>query len=289
VTLVWTPGYDDGSTYTPGKLVLKKEFIPESYMYEFPSQYPIWTPANITTALWLDANDEPSVTQSSNLVSQWDDKSGNGRHISQSTVARRPAYQTNTLNSKAVIKFSTAGTSDILTTSSSGASGVANISFVALFKYVSVTSDDAVIWFGSETANAGRILIRPNAGSNYRFDTYTQGATSNLAIDVGNFHFVTAVQNGQSVSMWRDGVADSTLPRTISGSIANIGTNLFALGGAATANGAFSNCEIAEAVFFYSAVSTDTRQRVEGYLAHKWGLTANLPSDHPYKTVGPTP
>jgi hypothetical protein len=25
VTLVWTPGYDDGSTYTPGKLVLKKE------------------------------------------------------------------------------------------------------------------------------------------------------------------------------------------------------------------------------------------------------------------------
>jgi hypothetical protein len=28
VTLVWTPGYDDGSTYTPGKLVLKKESVP---------------------------------------------------------------------------------------------------------------------------------------------------------------------------------------------------------------------------------------------------------------------
>ena len=25
MTLVWTPGYDDGSTYTPGKLVLKKD------------------------------------------------------------------------------------------------------------------------------------------------------------------------------------------------------------------------------------------------------------------------
>ena len=26
-----------------------------------------------------------------------------------------------------------------------------------------------------------------------------------------------------------------------------------------------------------------TRQRVEGYLAHRWGLAANLPADHPYK------
>ncbi len=25
-----------------------------------------------------------------------------------------------------------------------------------------------------------------------------------------------------------------------------------------------------------------------GYLAHKWGLEANLPSDHPYKSTAPT-
>ena len=25
----------------------------------------------------------------------------------------------------------------------------------------------------------------------------------------------------------------------------------------------------------------------EGYLAHKWGLTANLPGDHPYKANEP--
>jgi hypothetical protein len=31
------------------------------------------------------------------------------------------------------------------------------------------------------------------------------------------------------------------------------------------------------------------RQKLEGYLAHKWGLGANLPVDHPYKTVGPKP
>ena len=31
------------------------------------------------------------------------------------------------------------------------------------------------------------------------------------------------------------------------------------------------------------------RQKLEGYLAHKWGLTASLPNDHPYKVNVPTP
>jgi hypothetical protein len=28
-------------------------------------------------------------------------------------------------------------------------------------------------------------------------------------------------------------------------------------------------------------------QRVEGYLAHKWGLVARLPSTHPYRKFRP--
>ena len=34
--------------------------------------------------------------------------------------------------------------------------------------------------------------------------------------------------------------------------------------------------------------ATDDRQRIEGYLAHKWGSTALLPADHPYKSSAPT-
>ena len=30
------------------------------------------------------------------------------------------------------------------------------------------------------------------------------------------------------------------------------------------------------------------REKIEGYLAHKHGLTGNLPSAHPYKTNAPT-
>jgi len=37
-----------------------------------------------------------------------------------------------------------------------------------------------------------------------------------------------------------------------------------------------------------TSVNTDTdREKIEGYLAHKWGLTSDLPSIHPYKTTAP--
>jgi len=35
------------------------------------------------------------------------------------------------------------------------------------------------------------------------------------------------------------------------------------------------------------ATDTATRQKIEGYLAWKWGLVANLPANHPYKTQAP--
>jgi hypothetical protein len=47
--------------------------------------------------------------------------------------------------------------------------------------------------------------------------------------------------------------------------------------------------DICEVLILNTHPTATNRQRIEGYLAHKWGLTANLPSDHPYKTVGPTP
>jgi hypothetical protein len=39
---------------------------------------------------------------------------------------------------------------------------------------------------------------------------------------------------------------------------------------------------IAEAVVYTSQLSTTNRQTVEGYLAIKWGLKSQLPSNHPY-------
>jgi hypothetical protein len=48
------------------------------------------------------------------------------------------------------------------------------------------------------------------------------------------------------------------------------------------------NNDIAEMLLLSKAATLSEQQRVEGYLAHKWGLTANLPAGHSYKTTPPT-
>ena len=44
------------------------------------------------------------------------------------------------------------------------------------------------------------------------------------------------------------------------------------------------NGPVAEVLIFSTKLSGQERQSVEGYLAHKWGLQSNLPSEHPAKT-----
>ena len=48
-----------------------------------------------------------------------------------------------------------------------------------------------------------------------------------------------------------------------------------------------SDAQVAEMLVYNTAASTLNRQKCEGYLAWKWGLQANLPSGHPYKSAAP--
>jgi hypothetical protein len=43
-----------------------------------------------------------------------------------------------------------------------------------------------------------------------------------------------------------------------------------------------------EIIFYNTVLSTLNRQKVEGYLAWKWGIQASLPSGHPYYSSAPT-
>jgi len=50
----------------------------------------------------------------------------------------------------------------------------------------------------------------------------------------------------------------------------------------------FFNGVISEVVMYNTALNTTQRQKIEGYLAWKWGLQSTLPAGHPFKTAAPT-
>jgi hypothetical protein len=76
--------------------------------------------------------------------------------------------------------------------------------------------------------------------------------------------------------MFQDGVSEGTNTATNFTTYYDIGR---------PGNGC--QCEIAEIVSFKTD-STDSRQRVEGYMAHKWGMAVKLASSHPYRELAPT-
>jgi hypothetical protein len=269
--------------YVPGKVVLQKEFTQQSYMWEFPAQYGLWSPANITTALWLDAADASTVTTVSGAVSQWNDKSGNARHATQGTAGSRPAYSATSLNSLPGFTFD--GSDDFLALPNSTMPS-AQSSVFAVFKTGSALVTGRLIGrsYNAEgwtlnTLNTGAVRLRVNTTNAIA----TTIATSSSYIAAGIYDQVNT-----SASIY-----DNTpVTAAETGAITYGASDTTAIG-AATVSGSFPiasfNGVMSEIIVIHSAASTDTRQRIYGYLAHKWGLTANLPNDHPYKTVGPTP
>jgi hypothetical protein len=83
---------------------------------------------------------------------------------------------------------------------------------------------------------------------------------------------------------------NGTQQAVTSGTAGNItgGTSYFRIGAAEGSAGAYWNGSLCEVLVIASSVSTANRQTIEGYLAHKWGLSSSLPSDHPYKSAPPT-
>ena len=76
---------------------------------------------------------------------------------------------------------------------------------------------------------------------------------------------------------------------TDSGTVTSLYTGVnTALGSVSAAqNSSLYDGQIAEVVILNSVTDTDIRQKIEGYLAHKWGFVDKLASDHPYKTAAP--
>ena len=69
----------------------------------------LWTPAEIATRLWLDAEDSATITLNGSTVSAWGDKSGNGVSVTQTTASQQPTYAASSLNGLHTVNFDGAG------------------------------------------------------------------------------------------------------------------------------------------------------------------------------------
>jgi hypothetical protein len=250
----------------------------------------LWTPADITTALWLDAADSStlfdavsggSTPAANGETARWEDKSGNARHATQSTSGSRPVRKTALQNGIDALEFN--GSSRFMSVD-----GVVSVfsgndfpcSIFAACKSNNTTANQQIIWASNST---GAIFSNFRAGNFFRFVRAgtTAKAASSTTNTNWNAHAVSSSGTSATISL------NGTVAETADVDVSTLAAIDRARIGSTAAGTDFFNGPIGELIVLATEASTDTRQTVEGYLAHKWGLTASLPSDHPYKTTPP--
>jgi hypothetical protein len=218
-------------------------------------------------ALWTDASNSSSLTiDINNNVSQWNDLSGNGRHISQATTTKRPAYVASALNSKPGLTFD--GVDDILVNTS--ATGVANCSIFSVLKVnsASTTNDQLFINIGGFAANGKlRSMIQPSSLT-FTFGVYFGGysATAFNMDPTGAFHAFGIVQSGTNVTMMRD---SSSQNGTCSITPLTTTDNNWSIGG--YNNNFYGSATICEVIIYSKALSASESSSIKSYLKAKWG------------------
>ena len=237
-----------------------------------------WQPTKISGCqLWLDAADVSTVILSGSSVTQWNDKSGNGRNL---TGFGSPTYASNRIN-LAPNAYLQVG---------SFPSGT-----YTLFMLVNQTSGNGPIY--TNTTTIGYTGFFPNyAGNYYLVQSDTRWNGSATAVDVttipasipftnSNVFLYSITYNfaASTALVWANGSISPVINGLISGSI-TIDSMILGRRGSDYMTGYYN-----EVVHYNSALTTTQRQQVEGYLAWKWGLQGSLPANHPYKKFPPPP
>lgn len=250
----------------------------------------LWRPNNIgsSLALWLDAEDTTTITLNGSSVSQWNDKSGNGRNVTQGTAANQPTYQAAGLNSKPTLSFD--GTNDfLLGTSNIGLSG--NPSF-SLFTVQTGVAASSQVWVASGQNIAGKGVHWMSGSTGtvawLGFDGFTQTATVTLSPSSATPFIASLLRTGTlgtDYSIFQNG--NNLTVTSANNNTVNLTDTPINIG-RYVSNSNFANMKFSETVLVYGAINTSDRQKMEGYLAWKWGLNSSLPSNHPYKSLPPT-
>jgi PKD repeat protein len=241
-----------------------------------------WTPADLPggAAMWLDASDASTFSFSDNGITEWRDRSGNGRNAEDGFLSStRPTRGDDLIGGRPAVAFD--GSNDVLTFNGSS---ITNSDYTVAAVTARTSPKSTNYYLGGTQSSNNR-----NLHVGWRSDTVMTHAQYGNDMDASVAGHSTPQPTLQvsrhsgstGKTMYLDGSQASTNSST---------TGLLSWTGAAVGryNSSYFQGNVGEVLLVSSALSDADRQRLEGYLAHKWGTTASLPANHPYKSAAPT-
>lgn len=222
----------------------------------------LWAPEVLRPSVWFDASDFLTLTLVNGDVSEWRDKSGNGRHVSQGTAANRPTYADSGLNGRPALDWGSAINNKGLRNNA-----VSNFNPTRYFIVADYDGANPFNEFAGLVAhlpfNASTDLLITNNSSNiwYSGSYFHNGnpTAASVALPTISQPFVVAsnfAQNSNRTSLF-------------------IGNDRLLTGLTRGWRG-----KISEVIGIDYVPSSADRNRAEGYLAWKWGIP--LDARHPF-------
>lgn len=245
----------------------------------------LWTPTRLGSAVvtWFDAGTLSTLTLSGSAVTSWASRAGSIT-ASQGTSSKRPTYSATARNSLPGVSFD--GSDDVLQFSSTtGLPSGDSDGFLCAVGYSNASGFRYMVSYGDTgTTTNGSRSAAVNSSGNAAFVVFgtSNDVNSNVSWNGSDRVFVAQGGSGQ-LSLTIDGQLS---PQTVSTTLVTTSPGAAMLGAYSGGNSYWSGV-LQEALIGNRKLTTGERQKMEGYLAWRWGLVSQLPSGHPYKTIRP--
>lgn len=218
---------------------------------------------------WYDASDERTITHTAGSVSQFDDKSGNDYHLTQTTGSDQPVTGTRTLNSLNVLDFSSNWHLDL--SSKLGLGTNPDVSMIVVISLDSVSSLGKIIQLGTQTRSIA--MAEGTSGWSWRFNDGNEAYTT--APIASTPYVISGVRDSGgdylSSKMFEDGVELTRSSGSNDSGTPDL-TDYFIIGaGENSGVGQWFSGIIAEVIVLNSN-SASERVLCENYLKSKWGI-----------------
>jgi hypothetical protein len=184
-----------------------------------------------------------------------------------------PTFVSNQANGKPVLRFP-AGSKTLT---------IPNVAYTTSLNIIAVTRHAAPSSYPMVVSD-GTMELRCNGGSLMpEWSCGTFYMTGSTPIVQNTWHIFGGVFGGSTGTGFFDATAFGTATGTVGGATKN-----FAIGQRYGQAGIYAFVgDLAAAVIVTTPLTVANRQGIEGYFAWKYGLVANLPTGHPYKTEPP--
>lgn len=238
------------------------------------SGYRYLTPEQLSPKAWWDASDTSTITSSSGAVSQWNDKSGNGYHLTQATSSAQPTTNSVTKNGLNVLKFDGG---DVMNYAGTTGIDVTNVTVVGVFEETTTVTNAGFFAIHASTGNdydSSNAVVMESATSTIYFYTVRKGSNASVSgSGVTPFSVWTSVWTGSTLLARRNRNTSSTTSVTGTFGTANGG---FVMGGRYLSGAVGStnrlNGNIAELAVFDRELTSNEYDKLAEHFMAKWGI-----------------